>query len=39
MAANIDFLEFGEDARHLNLKDRLAHLIQLSLPQFELKSS
>ena len=39
MVANIDFLEFGEDAKHLKIKDMLAHLVQLSLPQFELKAS
>ena len=39
MAANIGFLEFGDDDRHLKLKDMLAHLVQLSFPQFELKAS
>ena len=39
MVVNIVFLEFGDDDRHLNLKDRFAHLVQLSLPQFELKAS
>ena len=39
MVANIGFIEFGDDDRHLKIKDRQSHLVQLSSLRFELKAS